>query len=592
MIANSSNRRYELDWLRLLAILIVFLYHSSRFFNLGDWHVKNINTYVWVEVWNVYVTRWMMPLFFVISGASLFYAIRKSKGFKKFYLNKFLRLMVPVLTASVTHSVLQVYLERLSHGQFSGSFFSFLPQYFNGVYMGIGMSGNFAFHGMHLWYLLFLFLYSLICYYLFIWFLGTGQSFLNWITSLMAIPGLMYLWFIIPMLIMYVLIPQSVLAVGNGGWGFLYYLWFLISGFMIVSSERLQHQIINQRWVSLLMGVVLSGFYLNQLFSPTRVVFPVGINSWILTLLCFLSAWSWLFAILGFGMYYLAFDRPWLKHANEGILPFFILHQTVLLGFGNVIMAWQIHDTLKWALVFSVSFICIISIYIIFIRRFDLFRFLFGMKTSHSFFDIFLKKRALISLHILFVGLIVFSVMNQISGAGINRTPMPLTYDPGQDILLDSKFIANRSSTGIRVIDDQGASKGRAIEFFSGANEQAVSNPLVYIDMQFSAPAGRYFIWMRGKTDIDNGYTDSVWLQADAQIGAQGQSVRLGNWLDVHPVGIYGWAGDTDDPISIELKNPGDHTIRIQPRQIPHRIDQIWLSRKQHRIPDTVNPIK
>jgi hypothetical protein len=66
----------------------------------------------------------------------------------------------------------------------------------------------------------------------------------------------------------------------------------------------------------------------------------------------------------------------------------------------------------------------------------------------------------------------------------------------------------------------------------------------------------------------------------------------LGNWLDVHPVGVYGWVGDTDDPISIELKHTGEHTIRIQPRQIPHRIDQIWLSRTQKRIPNTLKPIK
>ena len=129
MIKNPSNRRYELDWLRVLAILFVFLYHSTRFFNLGDWHVKNVNTYVWVEMWNIFATRWMMPLFFVISGASLFYALRKSGGFRKFYVDKFLRLMVPVIVACVTHSMLQVYLERYSHGQFSGSFLSFLPEY-------------------------------------------------------------------------------------------------------------------------------------------------------------------------------------------------------------------------------------------------------------------------------------------------------------------------------------------------------------------------------------------------------------------------------------------------------------------------------
>jgi uncharacterized membrane protein len=53
----------------------------------------------------------MMPLFLIISGASLFYAIAKSGGWSKFYVDKFMRLMIPVLVASVTHSALQVYLE-------------------------------------------------------------------------------------------------------------------------------------------------------------------------------------------------------------------------------------------------------------------------------------------------------------------------------------------------------------------------------------------------------------------------------------------------------------------------------------------------
>jgi len=146
MTSTTSQRRYELDWLRVLAILIVFLYHSTRFFNLGDWHVKNGDTYVWVEIWNVFVTRWMMPIFFMISGASLFYALGKSGGWKRFYTDKFLRLFIPVLIASVTHGAIQVYLERVSHGRFLGSFFAYLPTYFTGVYTGIGLagSGNFA----------------------------------------------------------------------------------------------------------------------------------------------------------------------------------------------------------------------------------------------------------------------------------------------------------------------------------------------------------------------------------------------------------------------------------------------------------------
>jgi hypothetical protein len=592
MSTVTPKRRYELDWLRVLAIMTVFVYHSSRFFNLGDWHVKNVDTYVWVEIWNVFATAWMMPLFFIISGASLFYAIGKSGGWRKFYVDKFLRLMIPLLIGSVTLSILQVYLERTSHGQFSGSFLAFIPEYFNGVYLGIGMPGNFAFHGMHLWYLLFLFIYSLMCYRLFVWLKGSGREILNRITSFFSIPGLMYLGFPVPLLMMKVLIPPAVLAVGNGGWGFLYYIWFLIAGFIIYSSDRLQQQIMNQRWVSLLLGVGLSFAYLFQLFSPSRLGLPAGLTDWIYTLLSFFSAWSWLFAILGFSMRHLASDRSLLRTANEGVMPFYILHQTVLLCIGYFVMTWDIHNAAKWGVVFVSSLITIIALYALVIRKFEFSRFLFGMNTTHSIFDVFRKRLPLAIAHVLFVGLISFAVFNQITNSGGIYSAMPITYDSGKDILLSAESITGKSSNGVRVIDDEGASRGQAIEFFSGANQKVESQPKVYVEMHFSAPAGQYIVWLRGKTDENSGYTDSVWVQVDDQIGTHTQCARMGNWLDVHPAGVYGWAGDTDDPVAVVLKHTGDHTIRIQPRQTPHRIDQIWLSRSQHRIPNTVEPIR
>jgi hypothetical protein len=402
----------------------------------------------------------------------------------------------------------------------------------------------------------------------------------------------MYLGFPLPLLLLKVLIPKSVVAVGNGGWGFLYYVWFLIAGFIIVSSDRLQRNIKNQRWISLLLGVAISSAYLYLLFSPSRPAFPAGGVDWIYTLLSFFSAWCWLFAILGLGMRYLAFDRPVLRYANEGVMPFFILHQTVLLGVGYFIMPLEISDVFKWAIVLTGSFLIIMALYIPVIRKIELFRFLFGMKTSSSFYQIFRKKSAMAILNALYIGLIVLAVASQGTGAGRIRASMPLTYDAAQDVLLDSASITEQSSSGVRVVNDEAASIGRAIEFFSGANQHAESQPGVYIEMQFSAPAGRYLVWSRGKSDINNGYTDSVWLQVDDQIGTRSRSARMGNWLDVHPAGVYGWAGDTDDPVVVILKHTGAHRIRIQPRQTPHRIDQIWLSRSQHQIPSTTNPIK
>lgn len=105
MDTKSSTRNNFLDWLRVLVILFVFVYHSTRFFNLEDWEVKNPIRYEWVELWNLFAWNWMMPLIFVISGASLFYAVGKS-GAGKFVKDKVLRLLVPYLAAALTHVTL------------------------------------------------------------------------------------------------------------------------------------------------------------------------------------------------------------------------------------------------------------------------------------------------------------------------------------------------------------------------------------------------------------------------------------------------------------------------------------------------------
>jgi hypothetical protein len=411
---------------------------------------------------------------------------------------------------------------------------------------------------------------------------------LNRVATWLAIPGFTVVGFVIPLVILELLIPRAVLAVGNGGWGFLYYGWFLIAGFIIFSNDRLQQRIIDQRWITLCLGAGFTCLHLFQLFSPSRLVFPAGIADWLSALLSFFSAWSWLLTILGFGMRHLAVNRSWLPAANEGVMPFYILHQTILLCVGYFIMSWAIHDALKWLLVFSLSFVVIIALYGWVVQRFDLLRFLFGMKTKRPGFDISQKGFIVMILTVLYIALIVFAA----TGSGRGRAPMPLTYDPDADVILNNASISTVSSSGVRVVEDQEASNGQAMEFYEGASERVKARPDVYVEMQFSAPAGTYRVWLRGRTDVNSGYTDSIWLQVDDQIGTSNRSIRAGNWLDVHPAGIYGWAGDTDDPVSVVLKYSGDHTIRIQPRQTPHRIDQIWLSRLQYRIPDTLEPIR
>jgi peptidoglycan/LPS O-acetylase OafA/YrhL len=138
---SECNRRYDIDWLRIFAMLMVFIYHCGRFFNEEDWHVKNPQTSYGITVSLAIVGQWMMPLFFVLSGASSYYALSYQSA-ARYIRSRINRFVVPlVFGVFVLIAPLEVYLERLSHGQFAGSFWKFYPHYFDGWY---NFGGNFA----------------------------------------------------------------------------------------------------------------------------------------------------------------------------------------------------------------------------------------------------------------------------------------------------------------------------------------------------------------------------------------------------------------------------------------------------------------
>jgi peptidoglycan/LPS O-acetylase OafA/YrhL len=373
---TSSRRRYDLDWLRVFAILTIFLYHSSRFFNLGDWHVKNPVLYRSVENILVFAESWMMPLIFVISGASIYFAMSKG-GAGRYVKDKLLRLGVPLLVAIFTHASLQVYLEKLTHGQFSGSYFDFLPHYFDGIYLDIGSQGNFAIFGMHLWYLLVLLIYSVAFYPLFRWLKGHGQKVLGRFGDFLSLPGVIYL-LIVPTALFLDYVEQ--LPGGDttpGGWHLLAYIPFLLGGFVIVSHQRLQARLQQMRWVSLAIWIAFSLVYYYLRVDPQYASLYDDLNG---PLFCFMS-WSLILAALGIAGRYLTFTNPFLKYANEAVLPFYILHQTVLLIIGYFVVQWQVPDFTKWVIIASTSFAIIMILYEFMVRRINVLRFLFGMKT-------------------------------------------------------------------------------------------------------------------------------------------------------------------------------------------------------------------
>ena len=153
MNTSKKTRLYELDWLRIIAILILVYFHTGMFFTTWDWHIKNNVTTRSLDYVMVWLHQWRMALLLVISGAGTFYAL----GFRKagtYMSERFKRLIIPLIFGMLVVVPPQIYLEKIKN---YASYLDFYPTIFE---MVPSPEGNTSWH--HLWFILYLFLFSVV----------------------------------------------------------------------------------------------------------------------------------------------------------------------------------------------------------------------------------------------------------------------------------------------------------------------------------------------------------------------------------------------------------------------------------------------
>jgi glucan biosynthesis protein C len=92
-------------------------------------------------------------------------------------------------------------------------------------------------------------------------------------------------------------------------------------------------------------------------------------------------ALCWVIAFLGLGRRVLDFSNRFVRYANEAVLPFYILHQFVILMIGYYgVTRWDLPIGAKYMLVVLLAFLGIMLPYELLIRRFNPLRVLFGMR--------------------------------------------------------------------------------------------------------------------------------------------------------------------------------------------------------------------
>jgi surface polysaccharide O-acyltransferase-like enzyme len=373
---NKEKRYYDIDWLRVIGMFIIFLFHNARFFNDEAWHVKNFELSFGMSVFVGVLNHFIMPLFFLLSAFASYYALKRRTN-SEFISERISRLLIPLFVGIFTHIILQVYIENITQSRFSGSFWQFIPHYFDGWY---AFGGNFAWMGLHLWYLLILFLFSWLALPVFRY-LDRSKKMTTHLADI-ATKFLGPYLFIIPLFLMELLVSFLPATIGRrdfGGWSLLTYLIFFICGYLLASDKRYRAAIEKIRFISLALSLLT--VYMGYL---SIVEWDLPGHNPLYLMVRAINSWSWLLSFVGFSSHHLNFNNRFLKYANEAVLPFYVFHQTVIVVIGYFIKDWTWAVFPKYLLLAAASFILIMVLYEFVVKRVNVLRYLFGMKKQKT----------------------------------------------------------------------------------------------------------------------------------------------------------------------------------------------------------------
>ncbi|WP_411032075.1 acyltransferase family protein [Spongiimicrobium sp. 3-5] len=368
---TQKERKYFIDWLRIGLIISVYFFHVGMIFRPEEWHVNSAESFAFLDPIMSWLHLWRMPLLFLVSGVGTYYAIGHRTSWQ-YLKERFKRLYIPFSVGFFILVPVQVYIERID--QYS-SLWDFYPHMFDG---GPYPIGNISWH--HLWFILYLFIISLLItpflkYAKSKHFAEVKNKIINLVSKKMGLNWLLPVIFI-SQLILRQYFPRSTHALYNDWAYFTYYLLFFLSGFMLFTSDKVISALAAQRrsffYQTLILTVLMFSFWVFDYGLPWQKYIYGAIQMGI-ALSCGLTA-------IGYFKTYFNKENRWRKLLNEAIYPFYLLHQPALVIVGYIVLQWQISYALQAVLIIMLSLISIFITYWFIIKRFNLLRFIFGMK--------------------------------------------------------------------------------------------------------------------------------------------------------------------------------------------------------------------
>ncbi len=396
--ATITQRRYDLDWLRIIAFGLLIFYHIGMFYVSWGWHVKSVHAGPAAEPLMRLLNPWRLSLLFLISGVALRFAFDKAlerQPERRFFAGtkyttwRTWRLFLPIMFGIHIIVAPQSWLQLLESREITKGFWAFYPEYF------IGTSERYSVTiptWNHLWYVVYLMLYTLVlapfARPLSRLMQGRGSALTAWLFC--GRKGILYLIFIpvLPHLIYRALLGQHFPTTHDvvSDWAnHAYSFTYLLTGYLLAKDENFWAVIERARNTLLALFVVL-GTVLTLTWNNWDTVVETP-YLWPARFGRVLYAWLVIALLLSLAQRYLNKPSQILAYMTEAIFPWYILHQTLIIMAGYWLTRQGLSVGVEFTFVSLATFGGCLIINDFFIRRWSFIRPLFGLKSTPMQYD-------------------------------------------------------------------------------------------------------------------------------------------------------------------------------------------------------------
>jgi glucans biosynthesis protein C len=379
---DLGQRRYDLDWVRIGAFMLLILYHVGMYYVTWDWHVKSPQASATIEPLMMLSSPWRLSLLFLVSGVATAYLLAR-QGSGQFLRLRSTRLLIPLIFGMLVIVPPQSYLEVVEKLRYAGGFAEFYRLYITGFH-GFCRGGDCLILPTwnHLWFVAYLWVYTAVLYLA----VRMAPPVIPWLRRLAErrLSGVgILLW---PLAYLCAIrlglaprFPANHALIGDW-YNHAQYFGVFLLGFALAGVRGAWGSLERTRWITLGLAVLGWAFLIAYFgaYSDDADIPPLALR---LFARCIYGAEQWLAiaAIVGFAHRHLIHDNAARRYLTGAIFPVYILHQTVIVVVAHALKPSHLYPPVEAVLLVLVTAAtCFLSYEVI--RRVRLLRPLFGLE--------------------------------------------------------------------------------------------------------------------------------------------------------------------------------------------------------------------